>query len=246
MDKAFISRFAPRPVRYFERVGSTNDLARAWLREGAMTGAFVFADEQTRGRGRMGRSWQTPPGAALAVSVILHPLAEHLHQIGMIGALAIYDLALEVGAVAVGIKWPNDVLVSGRKVSGLLPEAEWDGDALLGVVLGMGVNVRVDFSGSELEHKAISLEQAASRPLDRLDLLSFLLNRVDYWYAQLGSTGVFETWKSRLLTLGQRVTIGQAHGLAESVDEQGALLVRDDSGTIQRVIAGDIAMASNE
>lgn len=236
------SRLATRSVRYFESIGSTNDEARMWLRQGAPSGAVVIADQQTKGRGRMGRVWRTPPGSALAVSLILHPKADQLHQMGMIGALAISDMAVELGLTDVGIKWPNDVLVNGRKVSGVLPESEWDGDKLLGVVLGMGINVSVDFVGTELEQKAISLETAVGKTLDRLDVLDSLLRAVDSLW---NSPSVFDGWKSRLVTLGQTVTVntpdGSLHGVAESVDEHGVLLLRDGNGVLQRVIAGDIA-----
>jgi BirA family transcriptional regulator, biotin operon repressor / biotin---[acetyl-CoA-carboxylase] ligase len=234
---------APRPVRYFESIGSTNDEARNWLREGAPADAVVIADQQTKGRGRMGRVWQTPPGAALAVSVILHTPVEQLHQVSMIGALAISDVALGLGLSEVSIKWPNDVLVNGRKVSGVLPESHWDGDKLLGVVLGMGINVSVDFTGTELEDKAISLETAIGKALNRLDLLANLLTAVDQWQA---SPALFDTWKRRLVTLGQIVAVntpnGTLHGLAETVDEHGVLILHNDQGELQRVIAGDIAL----
>jgi BirA family biotin operon repressor/biotin-[acetyl-CoA-carboxylase] ligase len=236
------SRLAPRPVRYFERTGSTNDDARAWLRAGAPEGAVVIADAQSSGRGRMGRAWQTPPGSALAVSLILRPSVDYLHQIGMIGARAIVDVAHGLGVGDVGIKWPNDVLVNGRKVSGVLPEVEWEGERLLGVVLGMGINVSVDFSGTPLAESAISLEMAVGRPLDRLDVLADLLGRVDACYR---SSTVFAVWKSHLRTLGQMVTVGSVSGVAEDVDVDGALLVRDEQGEVQRVIAGDLFLSGS-
>src|SRR5690606_4117303 len=132
-------------LRFYERADSTNDLALAWLREGAPIGAVVIADEQLKGRGRKGRVWHTPPGVALAVSVVLRPPVDALHQVGMVGALAIADVCQQHVPDDVAIKWPNDVQVGGRKVSGILPETAWEADRLLGVVLGMGLNVRVDF-----------------------------------------------------------------------------------------------------
>lgn len=233
---------AHRPLRFYEQAGSTNDLAREWLRADAPDGAVVIADEQVSGRGRQGRTWHTPPGVALAVSVILHPAADHLPHLSMLGALAIAELCEQVGATNVAIKWPNDVQINGLKVSGVLPEAEWDGSRLTGAVLGMGVNVRVDFRHTELENKAISLENAAGRHLDRAELIAMLLERVDDWYGRLNTSQLFKAWQAHLSTPGQIVTIGDVHGLAEGVDAQGALLVRDAAGKLERVVAGDLVM----
>jgi BirA family biotin operon repressor/biotin-[acetyl-CoA-carboxylase] ligase len=232
----------PRQVRYFDQIASTNDAAYDWLRTGAPDGVVVIADEQLHGRGRNGRAWHTPPGVALAVSVVLHPDAADLPRLSMLGALAMAELAEALGAYPVGIKWPNDVQINGLKVSGVLPEARWQGDQLLGVVLGMGVNVRVDFAGTELADKAISLETAVRSKLDRTKLVVMLMERVDYWFNRLGSDALFEAWKRRLNMLGQVVQVNDIHGIAEAVNEQGALLVRDHQGQLQRIVAGDIAL----
>jgi BirA family biotin operon repressor/biotin-[acetyl-CoA-carboxylase] ligase len=233
---------APRAVRFFEQVDSTNDLALLWLREGAATGSVVIADEQLKGRGRLGRTWHTPPGVALAVSVILRPKPETIPQVTMLGALAIYDTLDDLGISGIGIKWPNDVQVVGRKISGVLPEALWDGDKLLGVALGLGINVRVNFSGTELEETATSIEPEAGRPVNRLNIVRTLLDRVDYWYARLGSDELFQAWQNRLTTVGQVVSVGSVHGRAERVEKDGSLLVRDDNDQLQRVLAGDVSL----
>ncbi len=241
-------RLAPRSIRYIPQVESTNDIALVWLSEGAPQGSAVIADEQTHGRGRLGRIWHTTSDTALIVSVILRPRADHLHQITMLGALAICELVEYLGAVEVGIKWPNDVLLRGKKVSGVLPEAVWSGTQLSGVVLGMGVNVRVDFMGTELEDRAVSIETVLGRSLNRADLLQILLERVDFWAAQLGSASLFTAWENRLLTLGQRVRVqasdGERLGLAQSVDPEGALFLKTDDGAVHRILAGDIALGN--
>ncbi len=237
---------APRAVRFYDVADSTNDIARAWLHAGAPDGAAVVADEQRRGRGRMGRVWQTPPGAALAVSIVLYPSPAALPRLSMLAALAVCDVIESLGGEAVGIKWPNDVQIGGRKVSGVLVEAEWERERLLGAVVGIGLNVSVNFSDTELADSAVSLADVLEKPPDRLELLAALLARVDYWYARLGSAALYASWRARLVTLGQRVTaVGQAEpivGVAVDVDASGALLVRDDAGTLQRIVAGDIAL----
>lgn len=235
---------APRPVRYFDQIGSTNDEALAWLRDNAPPGAVVVADEQTSGRGRMGRGWQTPPHSALALSYVLYPPPTALNRVSMIGALAIAELTESLGAQRVGIKWPNDVQIAGLKVSGVLPESAWDGERLLGSVLGLGVNVRVDFTGTPLAETATSLQSATASPLDRVDLLRRLLDRLDHWTAHIESDVLFTAWSQRLTTIGHAVTVSHTgmHGTAEAVDAEGALLVRDAAGIMHRVIAGDIAL----
>jgi len=255
------SRLASRAVRFYARADSTNDLALDWLRAGAAAGSVVVADEQVKGRGRLGRTWYTPPGTALIVSVVLRPTAEALGRVTMLGAVAIAEVVEQLphplapspsngegeqDRFTVGIKWPNDVQVNGQKVSGVLSEAVWEGDRLRGAVLGMGVNVQIDFSGTELAHTAISLEPAFGLTVDRLDLLADLLARVDYWTARIGSNALFEAWKSRLNMLGKTVTLlnGTIQGVAESVEPSGALLVRDATGTIHRMMAGDIGLGS--
>ncbi|NJL56114.1 biotin--[acetyl-CoA-carboxylase] ligase [bacterium] len=242
-------RLHPRPVRFFQQVASTQDIAHQWLYEGAPTGAVVIADEQVAGRGRRGRGWVTPPGTAIALSVILHPEKRSAHQVTMLGALSIAEMLDSLGLGDVSIKWPNDVLLTGRKVCGVLPEAVWEGDLLRGVVLGIGINVRVDFSGSPLAASATSIEAALGQPTERADLIARLLARVDHWSALLGTNVLFEAWQGRLSTLGQQVAIaddqGIRHGLAERVTPDGALLIRQADGTLATVTAGELASPSD-
>jgi BirA family transcriptional regulator, biotin operon repressor / biotin---[acetyl-CoA-carboxylase] ligase len=229
------------PFRYFDSADSTNDIAMQWLRDGALSNSAVIADEQRKGRGRKGRTWYTPAGVALAVSVILKPPLEYVHRISMIGALAIYDLCESVGAKNLGIKWANDMQINGKKVSGILPEAAWDNGNLLGVVLGMGVNIRVQFEG-DLAQTATNLETEAGKSLDRTELIATLLDRIDYWMELITSDELFETWQSRLNTIGRQVEIEGIVGQAQGVDEGGALLIALGDGSIKRVLAGDVSL----
>ncbi|MFW5691609.1 MAG: biotin--[acetyl-CoA-carboxylase] ligase [Chloroflexota bacterium] len=236
-----------RHFQFFEQVDSTQDLALAWLRQepGLHVGSAIVGDEQLKGRGRHGRTWYTPPGVALAVSVILKPAPQALSQVTMLGALAIAEMidALAADAPlqpAVTIKWPNDVRLDGRKVSGVLPEAEWRGGDLLGVSLGMGINVRVDFTGSPLADTAVSIEPALGKTIDRAEAVALLLERVDHWAVRLGTQTLFHAWRSRLETVGRTVTVEGISGRAEGVRSDGALLLRDDAGNLHTMIAGDL------
>lgn len=242
-------RLNGRPFLYFDTIGSTNDAARDWLNQDAPTGACVVADEQTSGRGRKARQWQTPPGTALAVSVILRPPPTALHQVVMLGALAVAETIDGLDSWhKVTVKWPNDVLLDNKKVSGILAESAWKGSQLQGVVLGIGLNVRVDFTGSPLESTAISIESVLGRRVDRTILLAVLLRRIDHWTRHLGTQTLFLAWKARLSTLGTTVTVngtdgnGPLTGLAETVESDGALCVRTPDNTLHRVVAGDVAL----
>ncbi len=235
-----LKRRLQRPFRYLESVGSSNDIAKEWLQDAAPDGAAVIANEQLSGRGRKGRTWYTLPDVALAVSVILRPPSVSVARVGMVGALAVYEMAQAAGCGGLGLKWPNDVLVKDKKVAGILPEAVWEEDKAVGVLLGIGVNVRMDFSNSPLRDQAISLETHLSRKLDRADLLEILLQRIDYWYARIGEQTLFDTWKSRLNHLGQRVKVKDIVGLAVDVAPDGSLLVADEDGVVSNIQAGDI------
>lgn len=239
---------SPRPVRFFPQVSSTNDSALEWLREGAPTGAVVVADEQLHGRGRLKRIWHTPPNSALALSVILHPTADALPQVSMLGALAVYDLLQELGIKKAGIKWPNDVQIKGLKVCGVLPEAVWEGDKLLGATLGIGVNVRVNFEAisPELVNIATNIEHELQQSCSRAELILKLLQCVDFWTSKLGSDELFQTWKQRLTMMGKQVVVttsdGEKHGFVDNVLKDGQLVIIGNDGDEHKVLAGDVSL----
>jgi BirA family transcriptional regulator, biotin operon repressor / biotin---[acetyl-CoA-carboxylase] ligase len=237
---------APRPIRYFEAIGSTNDEAMDWLMKGAETGSLVIANQQTSGRGRLGRKWITPPGAALALSIILHPPVVYMHRLVWVGALAVADvcdtvLAHVVPAPHIGVKYPNDVQIDQRKISGILTEAAWKETTLLGVVLGIGVNLNVEFP-PELQATATNLSAFTPDVPSALDLYQQLVARITYWNDRLGSDELFNAWKSRLSTLGQRVKVNDLVGIATDVTQDGYLLLQTDDGTIHRIIVGDVLL----
>jgi len=233
------------PFQYFDSVASSNDLASAWLRDGAKAGSLIIADEQREGRGRNGRVWYTPPYVALAVSAIYKPPVELASRMTMVGALAITNMAREAGAQDIGIKWPNDVQIAGKKVSGILSEAIWDGDKLLGVVLGMGVNVRVDFS-EDIALIATNLEDKVQKPLDRAILIASLAKHLKHWMNQLEFETLWQTWRDNLVTLNQRVIVNEIEGIAENVLSDGTLLIRNDKGHISKIVAGDVMLVSSQ
>ena len=198
-------------IRYFDTIGSTNDYAMYWTQYGPSNLSIVIADEQTAGRGRAGRRWLTPRGAALAVSVILQPDQVEVGALSLVnglGALAVSD-ALACLGLSPAIKWPNDVLMEGGKVAGVLPESHWLGDRLLGVVLGIGVNVgraALPPAGS-VNFPAGCVEEALGQPVVRVTLLREILSALVFWVGQLGTPIFLETWENRLAFRGERVQV---------------------------------------
>jgi BirA family biotin operon repressor/biotin-[acetyl-CoA-carboxylase] ligase len=237
-------------IRFYERTGSTNDVALAWASEGAADLALVIADEQTAGRGRLGRKWITPPGAALAFSLVLRPVAEEGEFVALysaLGALAVVSALEEEYGLKPEIKWPNDILVRGRKLCGILAEAVWLGDQAESVILGIGLNVRpeaVPEAGS-LDFPAINLETATGLGIERLPLLHDILTALIAWRPRLGSGEFVQAWEARLAYRGEQVQVwAEAQpiqaGQVEGLDRDGSLRLRSPQGEIFSVRFGEV------
>lgn len=240
-----------RPALVFERIGSTNDLARDYARAGAADGLLLLAEEQTAGRGRLDRSWWAPPRTALLMTLLLRPalaLAQ-AGQLTMCLGLGAAEGIAEVTGVTAQLKWPNDLLVGGRKLGGMLTELDADGGQLNYAVLGLGLNVNVDFARDgappDVAALATSLLRETGREVDRVTLLAAILSRTEGWYDRaLTGESPHEAWAARLDTLGRRVrvttTVGALEGVAVGVTPEGALLVRDYGGAVRTVWSGDV------
>jgi BirA family biotin operon repressor/biotin-[acetyl-CoA-carboxylase] ligase len=251
--------------------GSTQDLARDLALHGAPEGTLVVADEQSAGRGRLSRRWVAPAGSSLLMSLLLRPklAACRLHQVTMACSLGIVDGVREATGLETGIKWPNDIVTlpdsmgTGRgrvrKLAGLLTESGFAGEHLDYAVVGMGINVNLEEADlPEAMTPATSLSIELGRPVERLSLLLAILPRIQERYLSLpasdvhansGPNDILAAWSARLVTLGQvvHVTSGQevVDGRAESVDADGALLVRIDDGQVRRFIVGDVSLRGN-
>lgn len=234
-----------RPFRFFQQISSTNNVAEKWALEGVESGAVVVAEEQLSGRGRLMRTWQTPPQQAIAMSVIVRPKIQpqEIYRLTIAAGLSVAT-GIEQYVERVDLKWPNDVLIMGKKVCGILAEAHWTGNQLGAVIIGIGINVRVPFRDSSLEAIATSIEEHATETVDRPTLIAAILNRLDEWMPQIQSDIVIEAYRQRLATIGQNVVLnlssGSLNGLAIDTDEDGALLVKTDDGRVHRVLVGDI------
>jgi BirA family biotin operon repressor/biotin-[acetyl-CoA-carboxylase] ligase len=240
-----------RQVIYLPEVGSTNEEARRRAEAGAPEGTLVITDYQTAGRGRQSRRWEAPRGCCLLLSLVFRPdLDPHqLQRLTMVCGLAAAAAIETQTGLAVGLKWPNDLVVEGAKVGGLLTELGLSGNRVDYVVVGLGVNVNLDPQQlpAELLVPATSLSQVLGRSVSRLGLLRAFLSEVEarYFALRAGDLPTSE-WMERLVTLGQRVQVSGAGrtlaGLAEGVNADGALLVRLPDGQLETVLAGDVTL----
>lgn len=234
---------------------STNDVARDLAARGAPEGTVVIADYQTAGRGRMGRRWLAPPGTALLCSILFRPDAppDRAPDLTMIVALAAADAVEEVAGLTIALKWPNDLIVvrpqGWRKLGGLLAETVLSADRLEYVVVGIGINVNIPAEAlSDLSPDATSILAETGRETDRNLLLERMLTGIAARYGRWrAGERPHAEWAARLATLGQSVRVvtseGERFGIAEGVDEEGALLLRTPDGTLHRMRVGDVLLA---
>lgn len=240
-----------RDIRVLAQTASTNDVAEKLALDGAREGVVVFAEEQTRGRGRLGRSWISPPGKGLWFSVLLRPplRTTEATQLTVTAAVSVCRSLRQTTGLPLEIKWPNDVTCRGRKVAGILTEMNADPDTLHHVVLGIGVDVNLepkDFP-AELRDVATSLRIESGQTLDRPALAASLLEALDTDYRRVCDGRFWEVadeWARYCCTLGREVTLvlgsRRLTGRAEALDETGALLLRTEHGHLERVIGGDV------
>lgn len=238
-------------LHWYEEIASTNDRARELAEEGAEHGTVVIAESQSAGRGRRGRSWASPPRKNLYFSVVLRPDLPpgRAPELTLVASVAICD-ALRQAGVRAGIKWPNDLVASERKIGGILTELAADAERVTWVVLGAGVNVNAlaeDFP-EELRAEATSVLLERGQPAPRALLAAACFTAIEDWvdvHAERGFGPVRDAWRERSVTLGRAVMARldgrEIEGTAEDIDETGALLVRGPSG-LERILSGDVAL----
>jgi BirA family biotin operon repressor/biotin-[acetyl-CoA-carboxylase] ligase len=232
-------------------VGSTNDEAFDLARDGAAEGTLVIADAQTGGRGRLGRKWDSPGGMGLWFSLVLRPDVDARKSclISLVGALGVASALRDVYGVGAEVKWPNDVVVGSRKICGILAESELRGGRTSFIVMGVGVNVLQgpeDF-GPALAKTATSLRLETGREVRRARVLADLLLALEEKYRQYRTRGFGEARKQLLAlspligkSIGVRTGRKEVEGTALDIDEDGALILRTDSGHLLTIVAGDV------
>jgi BirA family biotin operon repressor/biotin-[acetyl-CoA-carboxylase] ligase len=242
-------------VFMFDTVTSTNEVLRKLAEGGAADGTVVLAETQTAGRGRHGAAWFSPEAANLYISVLFHPgiAPRELPLFAPIASLALAEAAWLESAPAL-IKWPNDVVVSGRKLGGVLVEAPVIGDRLAYVILGIGVNLNVDRAEladalGPLAEGAVSLQEIVKHEVDRNAFAAGLLNRLEKWhrtYVTRGPSAILAAWQARDALKGKQVEVHTADGVhagcCQGIQPDGSLLVEGAGGCPHRVVAGAVRL----
>lgn len=249
------SRFG-KSFHYFREIGSTNSHARELAEAGAAEGTVVVAESQSLGRGRLGRRWESPAFKNLYLSILLRPKLSPAHaaQTTLMAAVALADAVDVYAPGRTAIKWPNDILIGTKKLAGILTEASCDAERLHYVILGVGINLNYtsDAMPEDIRRRATSLLEVTGKPVHRESILQGLLRGMERCYGELEEAGFaalaprwlsYFAWRGRRVRveLLDQVTIGTATG----IDRDGALVLVDDRGVGQRILAGDVIPLEN-
>ena len=251
LRRGLFTRVVGKRVLFFQEISSTMDEAARQAQAGADEGLVVVAEVQTAGRGRMGRGWVSSSGN-LYFSVLFRPPMPVLGMISILAGVAVVRAIRTCTGADPRIKWPNDVMLQGKKVAGILVETAVQGDRVDYAVLGIGINVDLDLDAlSDIREFTTNLNVALDGAVSREDLLRQLLHDLDALYHQaVQGLPVLPEWRPLLDTLGQRVqTYGRtpSHtGVAEDIDELGNLLLRLDDGSLLTLTAGDISLTDHQ
>ncbi len=245
-----------RHIEHREEVESTQRVVRELARDGAPEGTVALADRQVRGRGRRQRGWVSLPGG-VALSVLLTPriAPDRISQFLLLAGVAAAEAIAEQSDTRPGLKWPNDVLLQGKKIGGILAEMSSDAERIEHVILGMGLNLNTPAEAipPEIRDQATSVLAATGTDVSRPGLVRDILIRLERFYHLLlreGPSPLREEWLRHNVTLGRRVRAetdsAVIHGIAEDIEDSGALLLRDESGERHRLLAGDISLRNDE
>lgn len=242
------TKFIGKKIYYFETVSSTMDTAFQLGIKGAPEGALILAETQTKGRGRLGRNWYSPKYKGIYLSLILRPqiLPQRAPVLTLLAAVSVCEAIEAHSGLMAQIKWPNDILLNQKKFAGILTEISAETDAIHFVVIGIGLNINNE--KKNLPENATSLREQKKQETGRVGLLQELLRNFEKNYLLFCSktaTPIVEKWRSFSVTLGKRVKIltqkRHLEGVAVDIDDDGGLLLRRDSGLIEKIMAGDVS-----
>ncbi|HEY5542303.1 MAG TPA: biotin--[acetyl-CoA-carboxylase] ligase [Candidatus Binatia bacterium] len=236
---------------YFAELDSTNTRARELAESGAAEGEIVIAESQTQGRGRLGRRWESPPLSNLYLSIVLRPglPPKHAPQITLAAAVALVETVGSFLPRPPVIKWPNDILIDGKKLAGILTEAACDTECVQYVILGIGLNLnyRAETMPETLRQRATSMADRAGENLSRETVLVRLIHDLDRCYGELEESGfaaLRPRWEAHFGLRGRRVRVELGDqtiiGRAQGIDHEGALIVETDDEQRRSIIAGDV------
>lgn len=238
----------------YDTVDSTNEQGKRLAQKGAVHGTLITAEEQTGGKGRLGRSWHVQKSAGLLFSLILRPqiTLQEASRYSLIAAVAVCEGIADAVDLQPMIKWPNDVLLNGKKICGILAEMIPQTDGIDFLVIGIGVNVhqkKEDFS-PEMQTKAASLTMFTTKPLQRAVILQAILSKMDVYlqqYQQEGFAPIKEKWLSHCAALGENVSVLSKNTVLQQgkfigIDDEGALLLESKNGAVTRFVSGEVSL----
>jgi BirA family biotin operon repressor/biotin-[acetyl-CoA-carboxylase] ligase len=241
------TEFIGKKIYYFDTVASTMNIAMDLGLKGAPEGTIVLAESQIRGRGRLGRAWFSPKHKGIYLSLILRPkiLPTQASCLTLLAAVSICEAIKEITGLDTQIKWPNDILIRHKKLGGILTELNAEMDKINFVIIGIGLNINNDKKA--LIAGATSLKEQKKENINRIGLLQEILRRIESNYLHFqkkGAEPIIEKWRHHSVTLGKRVKVyylkEHIEGEAVDIDIDGGLLVRKDSGVLEKIMAGDV------
>lgn len=246
------TRWAGRNICYFETVGSTNNEASRLAESGAPEGTLVLAEQQNSGKGRRGRTWVTPAGSAIAMSLVVRPdiPPEKASMLTLVTGLAVASACREYCKADAKIKWPNDIVVDGKKICGTLTEMNSEIDYIHYLVIGTGINTNIDSFPPELSGTATSLHRIMGKKPDRAGLIAACMQKFEQYYSLFLETQdmtlIKDEYNSLLAGIGGSVRVlepgSEYSGISEGINGRGELLVRRENGTLEEVYAGEVSV----
>lgn len=241
-----------RPLRYFDEIDSTNEYLKREAAGGLIHGTVALANEQTAGKGRLGRSWSSPTGSSIYISYLLRPDIAPIHasMLTIVAALATARAIEDTTGLNAGIKWPNDIVVNKHKVCGILTEMSSDMDRIQYVIVGIGVNVNMTEFPEEIKETATSLRLETGEVVRRAPLVAKMLFFFEHYYELFLKTedlsGLLADYNAHLVNKGKQVRIvertGEWTAIAEEMDEKGELVVTLPDGTKKNIISGEVSV----
>jgi len=246
--------FGRKNIIYLKETDSTNTRAKELAAQGAPEGTLIIAEKQTKGRGRRGRNWFSPSGGGIYFSLILRPAISpgETPRITLMTAVVLAETLISMMKLKLRIKWPNDILVNGKKLAGILTEISTEMDAVNYIVVGLGMNVNTRFENfpSEIKKSATSILIEAGNRVPRIKFIQNYLKLYEKYYNMFKKNDfepIMKRWKELADIIGKQIrvdVIGKTHiGKVIDVDNDGVLILKDDQGRLQRIFSGDVTLA---
>lgn len=241
-------------ITYYETIGSTQEVAHRYAQDGKKEGHVILADEQSKGKGRLGRVWHSPLGTSISMSIILRPKIppQQAPQLTLLAAVSVVEGIKRATGLECEIKWPNDILINGKKVVGILTEMQSEPDFVHSVIIGIGINVnhqREQFA-SDLKNIATSLAMEKGSEVNRATLLACIFEELERLYDQFlieGFENIKPIWEGYAISIGKRITArtisGTLIGIAKGITNDGVLLLEDSEGKVHHIYSADIEFA---